>query len=148
MSDTVYDNLVALRFIKVPLDLEGLCSYWSKSESSVGCSELGLRRGVSLADQQQWPNQSWRLTMTITPSIYIRKDPRINHVRSLPSTIRHKCEVCWRLQSKLSLRCEVDSSAKPRSIVLHPQHVTRDLYKCFWGLYRTTKRGQLINSHK
>ena len=44
-------------YMYIPLDLEGLCSYWSKSESSVGCREPELGRGVSLAVQQQWLNQ-------------------------------------------------------------------------------------------
>ena len=68
-------------------------------------------------------------------------------VRSLPSTIGHKWQVCWRMQSKLSMWCEVDSSTKPRSIAPHPQHVTWDLYKCVRGLYRTGEGGQLISAH-
>ena len=57
-SDTVYDNIVTLRLIKVPVDVVGVCSHWSRSESRVGCLGPWLGRGLAAADQQQWPNLS------------------------------------------------------------------------------------------
>ena len=69
----------------------------------------------------------------------------VHSMTHLHSSIGHKCQVCWWMQSKLSMWCEVDSSTQPRNIVLNPQHVTRHLYKCFRGLYRTRKGAHVYN---
>ena len=41
MSDTVYDNLVALRLIKVPVGFEGVCSFGVDQKAEWVARDLG-----------------------------------------------------------------------------------------------------------
>ena len=41
MSDTVYDNLVALRLIKVPVGVEGVCSFGVDQKAEWVARDLG-----------------------------------------------------------------------------------------------------------
>ena len=86
----------------------------------------------------QWHSYAW-----IEPSTWHKAGLS---ARSLPSPIGHKCQICWWMQLELSMQCEEDSSTNTRSRVVHPQHVTRHLYKCCSGLYRTRKISQSMQT--